>query len=112
MNDVLSVNEKYRNVWRDKCEEEVNTHTHRHTCTHSFDLSQGFCLACSELSCSDKNNGFGAMARGGPTSPTEVQPLLLCLLYLWLTIQLRSAHFRDRDMMVLRTAADFSDSCP
>lgn len=60
MSDVLSVNEKYRNVWCERDGEEVNTHTE----TLSFDLSEGFFGACGKLSCSDKNNGFGAMARG------------------------------------------------
>lgn len=31
MSDVLSVNEKYRNVWRERGGEEVNTHAERHT---------------------------------------------------------------------------------
>lgn len=31
MSDVLSVNEKYRNVWCESDREEVNTHTERHT---------------------------------------------------------------------------------
>lgn len=57
MSDVLSVNEKYRNV-----RQGGGKHTHWET--HSFHLSEGFFLACGELSCSDKNNGFGAMAQG------------------------------------------------
>lgn len=61
MSDVLSVNEKYRNVWCERGGEGVNTHTERHT---HLTFQKGFFLACGELSCSDKNNGFGAMARG------------------------------------------------